>query len=103
MNGLWATNKGRIAEPFEDKYIPEPNSGCWLWIRGVDGGGYGHTNKGYAHRLAYERYVGPIPKGLLVCHKCDTIICINPDHLFLGTQKDNMADAARKGRLRNGR
>lgn len=51
-----------------------------------------------AHRVAYEEYVGPVPDGLLVCHKCDVRHCINPDHLFLGTCRDNMRDCAIKGR-----
>jgi len=52
-----------------------------------------------SHRVAYELFVGPIPDGLSVLHKCDVTLCVNPDHLFLGTQQDNMADAASKHRL----
>src|SRR3990167_808868 len=68
-------------------------------------------NKGYpvltanhkhylAHRLAYEVFVGPIPKGMWVLHKCDNRACIKPDHLWLGTPKDNIDDMMRKGRSR---
>lgn len=61
-------------------------------------GGYGLKGHRYAHRVAWEKAYGPIPKGMNVCHHCDNRSCINPDHLFLGTQKDNVDDMLKKGR-----
>lgn len=91
---------------FHGKYIPEPNSGCWLWTAGVGIGGYGRLWCGagltrYAHRFSYELAFGPVPSGMFVCHRCDTPACVNPDHLFLGTHRDNMRDMQQKGRVQN--
>lgn len=88
--------------PFEDRYIPEPNSGCWLWLGEINDKGYGRvwaeSMRMRAHRYSYQHHVGLIPDGLHVCHRCDVPCCVNPDHLFLGTASDNMRDCVRKGR-----
>ena len=92
-----------LLERFEDKYIPVSETGCWIWIGCYTcATGYGrikidgkHT---LSHRASYEMYIGPIPKNLHCLHSCDTPECVNPDHLFLGTHQDNMADRDAKGR-----
>ena len=94
-----------LRERFERNFIPEPNSGCWLWLLSLCNG-YGRIydlqNKrgALAHRLSWEIHRGAIPSGLWVLHKCDVRSCVNPDHLFLGTGLDNMTDMIAKGRQR---
>lgn len=77
---------------------------CWLWqgsLRNKIGYGQIRLNKNnyYVHRVAYEHWVGEIPKGKILMHSCDVRNCINPAHLKIGTQKENMLDASIKGRL----
>lgn len=96
-----------VGNSLEDKFIkgytPEPNSGCWLWHHTTGVNGYGVINYGFqkivASRYSVERATGmKIPIGKVVCHKCDTPACVNPDHLFVGTQRDNIRDCVSKGR-----
>lgn len=78
-------------------------TGCWNWTLSKSGNRYGAAwfegKKLAAHRASYEIFVGPIPKGLNACHKCDNSICINPHHIFIGTQKENIDDCRKKGRF----
>lgn len=90
-------------------------TGCWNWQGGLTGQGYGQSWDSStqepldAHRLSYKTFVGPLPEsdgsyhGICVLHKCDNPKCINPEHLFLGTQKINIQDCAAKGRKRGQR
>lgn len=76
----------------------EPYSGCWIWTGGYYVNGYGVFRNRRAHRLMYEVWIGPIPDGMNLCHKCDSPFCVNPQHMFVGTQTDNMLDCHNKGR-----
>ena len=75
--------------------------GCWIWNASTRSNGYGKFRvKGMywgAHRFSFFMFIGPVPHDLFVCHSCDNKSCVNPDHLWLGSNKDNLDDAVRKG------
>lgn len=84
-------------------YAPIPESGCWIWLGHWTPWGYGCVNRRGkwitgAHQMFYRLNKGEIPPGMMVCHKCDTPQCVNPDHLFLGTNSQNQKDRMAKGR-----
>lgn len=100
-----------IADRFWEKVRKTPETdGCWLWTAHTVGWGYGSIrarvrgrwSRCYAHRLSWELHHGEIPDGLQVLHRCDQPLCVRPDHLFLGTQADNIADKIAKGRQNRG-
>jgi hypothetical protein len=101
-----------LSTRFAEKCVPEPNSGCWLWVGPDNGKGYGLLGirnrpkkiryNLLAHRASWTIHKGDIPEGALVLHKCDVRSCVNPDHLFLGSPKDNTQDMIAKGRRSSG-
>ena len=96
----------RLEERFWSKVDKGGPDECWLWQAATDGWGYGQIKVARktrgAHRISYEITKGPIPDGMCVCHHCDNASCMNPNHLFLGTQQDNMSDKVQKGRAATG-
>lgn len=109
--GSRKVEEGNDVERFHKKYEIQ-KSGCWIWTAGTRQNGKGThyprhwTDDGKsigAHRFSFELAHGPIASSMYVCHKCDTPMCVNPNHLFVGTHLDNMKDMVKKGRSFSGR
>lgn len=107
--------KLNLKDRFLSKICTPNENGCKEWTGAIRAGygalticdrnsKYQYNKVFYAHRISYELFISEIPEGLCVCHKCDNKKCVNPDHLFLGTHKDNISDMMKKGRgnIKNG-
>lgn len=88
----------------EDRFLEKvvKTSSCWLWI-GANNGRYGSFRNGVSrlvnvHKFSYEFYIEKVPEGLVIMHKCDNTLCVNPFHMSVGTQKENIHDMYKKGR-----
>lgn len=90
-------------ERFTKKYLINPETQCWEWQSPLNVSGYGNfkikQERILAHRFSYQFYIGEIPEGMFVCHRCDNRKCVSPFHLWIGTNKENINDAQNKGRL----
>ena len=100
-------NKTSIKDRFDEKWMPEPNTGCWLWVASIGSHGYGqiHAN-GYpvlAHRLSYEMHRETIPEGMTIDHLCRQKVCVNPDHMETVTLAENLRRADHKAGIPKGR
>ena len=101
--------KGDNSIPLEERFWSKVKKtpGCWSWLGSKDSNGYGRImirergGSKLAHRIAYEIVNGEIPSQMHACHKCDNPSCVNPDHIFIGTAKDNLQDMSKKGRWGN--
>ena len=96
-------SRRKTLEEKMNNYEIVTETGCWIWMGCVNREGYGQVSVDGRLQRAHRVFFGldKIPKGMLVCHKCDVPSCVNPDHLFLGTQTDNILDMMSKGRGRN--
>lgn len=83
--------RGRpLGAPFHERHMPEPNTGCWLWLGPSKGYGYGGHGSDYAHRVSYRLFKGPIPDGLTIDHLCSQRSCVNPAHLEAVPMRTNL-------------
>lgn len=101
-NAIKENNK-RFKYRFEYLFKKNEKNNCWEWLKSTNKKGYGYFQINAlpafpAHRVSYELYKGEIPEGMCVCHSCDNPKCVNPDHLWLGTIKENNLDRDKKGR-----
>ena len=96
-----------VESRFHEKYVSVPFSGCWIWTAATSGKGYGkmmitdgqkEPHLESAHHISWRLHRGGVPSGLHVLHRCDVRCCVNPDHLFVGTNLDNVRDRMAKGR-----
>lgn len=98
------TSKMSHEERFLDRCIPVTETGCWLWLGHLNPSGYGRfsmtSGKELAHRYSYKLFVGEISSGMQINHRCDNPSCVNPDHLYQGTQKENVKDCIDRGRFK---
>ena len=104
-----STSRESMVQALEERCVPEPNSGCWLWVGPINDqrGGYGSFNCGHvrgkrAHRISWQLFRGPLTADEHILHACDMPCCVNPDHLFKGDQQINMADKVAKRRQLSG-
>lgn len=94
--GCWKKTSNKKNDSFLDKI--EKTENCWIWKGWINKKiGYGRFKHKYAHRLSYQHFKGEIPKDKIICHTCNNKICVNPDHMYLGTPYDNAQDAKRDG------
>jgi hypothetical protein len=98
MSNQYTVTGMTVREMFDAKWTPEPNTGCWLWVGTITGGGYGMFHSPslkkmvMAHRWSWEAYRGPIPSGLRIDHMCRVRSCVNPDHLRVVSHRQNCVD-----------
>ena len=98
---------GNLFDRIDRLTVPEPFSGCWLWVGNLNNAGYARIRIGgrggsfkKVHQINFERFKGPIPDGKILRHQCDMACCVNPYHLIPGTRADNVSDMVSRGRQR---